>query len=59
MTTLLFFDDNALGVSDNVIRGVGRPQLSPEDEWCGIFLDEHALAEERVKGEADYWPAFP
>ena len=30
MTTLLFFDDNALGVRENVIRGVGKPELIPE-----------------------------
>jgi len=32
-TTLLFFDDHALAVRDNVIRGVGRPTLIPESVW--------------------------
>ena len=54
MTTLLFFDDNALGARDNVIRGVGRPELIPESVWYdedrlnthwgypGVFFDEGA-----------------
>ena len=54
LTTLLFFDDNALGVRDNVIRGVGRPELVPESVWYdegrlntawgypGVFFDENA-----------------
>ena len=33
MTTMLFFDDNSLGVRENVIRGVGRPELIPESVW--------------------------
>ena len=52
MTTLLFFDDNALGVRENVIRGVGRPELVPGSVWYdddrlnthwgypGVFFDE-------------------
>ena len=35
MTTLLFFDDNALGVRENVIRVVGKPELIPESVWRG------------------------
>ena len=33
MTTLLFFYDNALGVRENVVRGVGKPELLPESVW--------------------------
>jgi hypothetical protein len=52
MTTLLFFDDNALGVRDNVARGIGSPELIPESIWRdddslnthwgypGVFYDE-------------------
>ena len=52
MTTLLFFDDNALSVRGNVMRGVGRPDLIPESVWYdddrlnthwgypGVFFDE-------------------
>jgi hypothetical protein len=52
MATLLFFDDNALGVRDNVIHGVGQPELIPESVWYdddrlnthwgypGVFFDE-------------------
>lgn len=32
-TTLLFFDDHHLAARDNVIRGVGRPELIPESVW--------------------------
>ena len=52
MTTLLFFDDNALGVRDNVVRGVGKPEWIAESIWHdddrlnthwgypGVFFDE-------------------
>ena len=33
MTALLFFDDNALSIRENVIRGVGMPTLIPESVW--------------------------
>ena len=52
MTTLLFSDDSALSVRENMIRGVGRPKLIPGSVWCdddrlnthweypGVFLEE-------------------
>ena len=52
MSTLLFFDDNVLAVRENVIRGVGSPELIPESVWRdderlstawgypGVFFDE-------------------
>ena len=52
MTTLLFSDDSALSVRENMIRGVGRPKLIPGSVWydddrlnthrgcLGVFFDE-------------------
>ena len=57
MTTLLFFDDQALAVRDHVIRGVGRPTVVPESVWHDDERRDLDPVEARILREPD--PTHP